>query len=164
MSHTKQSQQRRALQQLRRGIAKLAILRFKPASTNPELWQEILRLRRIVAYYKNRIAELETKFGTAPLPAPREPEPRAFITERKREANVARTLLVAEITRLGATFGISRTIRIFVQLAETGRLPEKVRLLVSKANELQGNKRTVSRSSFFRWMREAKRFPKGGAS
>jgi len=75
----------------------------------------------------------------------------------QRKAAEARSAIINEIKRLSKAAGTEKAIQAVIALAANGELPEQLQRLVAVANVKAGKdgKRTLSRTSIFRWMREA---------
>lgn len=75
----------------------------------------------------------------------------------QRKAAEARSAIIGEIKRLSGAAGTEKAIQAVIALAANGELPEQLQRLVQVANVKAGKngKRTLSRTSIFRWMREA---------
>lgn len=75
----------------------------------------------------------------------------------QRKAAEARSAIIGEIKRLSGAAGTEKAIQAVIALAANNELPEQLQRLVPVANVKAGKhgKRTLSRTSIFRWMREA---------
>jgi putative transposase len=75
----------------------------------------------------------------------------------QRSTAEARAAICAEVRRLAAVGGTERAVRTVIDLAEKGELQPHLQQLVSVANARAGRegKRTLSRSSLFRWLKDA---------
>lgn len=77
----------------------------------------------------------------------------------QRKAAEARSAIIHEIKRLSKAAGTEKAIQAVIALAINGELPEHLQRLVPVANAKAGTdgKRTLSRTSIYRWMKEAER-------
>jgi putative transposase len=75
----------------------------------------------------------------------------------QRATAEARVAICAEVKRLAEVGGVERAVRTVIELADQGKLPEHLQQLVTVANARSGNggKRTLSRTSIFRWLKGA---------
>lgn len=75
----------------------------------------------------------------------------------QRKAAEARAAIINEIKRLAKAAGTEKAIQAVIALAANGELPEQLQRLVPVANVKAGKdgKRTLSRTSIYRWMAEA---------
>lgn len=102
----------------------------------------------------------------ATLPASDKTEVGFFIppksTELKdwqRNTAEARSAIIGEVKRLAVAAGTEKAIQAVITLAINNELPEHLQRLVAVANAKTSanGKRTLSRTSIFRWMKEAER-------
>lgn len=77
----------------------------------------------------------------------------------QRKAAEARSAIIGEIKRLSGAAGIEKAIQAVIALAANNELPEQLQRLVPVANCKAGKdgKRTLSRTSIYRWMAEAEK-------
>ena len=75
----------------------------------------------------------------------------------QRKTAEARSAIINEIKRLSKAAGMEKAIQAVIALAVNGELPEQLQRLVSVANAKAGSagKRHLSRTSIYRWMKEA---------
>ncbi|OGS90821.1 MAG: hypothetical protein A2Z95_06025 [Gallionellales bacterium GWA2_60_18] len=75
----------------------------------------------------------------------------------QRKTAEARSAIITEIKRLSKAAGTEKAIQAVIALAANGELPEQLQRLVPVANAKAGTegKRHLSRTSIYRWMREA---------
>jgi putative transposase len=75
----------------------------------------------------------------------------------QRSSAEARAALIGEVRRLAVLAGTEKAIQAVVALAANGELPAHLQAMVSVANAKSGvdGKRTLSRRSLYRWMKEA---------
>ncbi|NCN89363.1 MAG: hypothetical protein GW936_08000, partial [Gallionella sp.] len=75
----------------------------------------------------------------------------------QRDVASARSAIIAEIKRLSGAAGQEKAIQAVIALAANGELPEQLQRMVPVANAKAGKdgKRTLSRTSLYRWMKEA---------
>jgi putative transposase len=83
--------------------------------------------------------------------------PASQLKDWQRRTAEARSAVVAEVKRLAAMGGTENAIRALVGMAATGTLPDHLQPLVTVANAKagQGGGRALSRSSIYRWMKDA---------
>lgn len=75
----------------------------------------------------------------------------------QRQVAEARAAICAEVQRLATVGGTSKAVQTVISLAASGMLPEHLQQLVPVANARAGasGNRTLSRSSIFRWLKDA---------
>lgn len=97
------------------------------------------------------VTSVAAPFYSATLPVSHE------LKDWQRSAAEARSAIINEIKRLSKAAGTEKAIQAVIALAANGELPEQLQRLVPIANVKAGKdgKRTLSRTSIFRWMREA---------
>lgn len=90
-------------------------------------------------------------FYSVALPAQHE------LKDWQRKVAEARSAIINEIKRLSKAAGTEKAMQAVIALAANGELPEQLQRLVSVANAKAGSegKRHLSRTSIYRWMREA---------
>lgn len=83
--------------------------------------------------------------------------PASQLKDWQRRTAEARAAIVAEVKRLAAMGGTENAIRALVGMAATGSLPDHLQPLVTVANAKAGlgGSRALSRSSIYRWMKDA---------
>jgi len=76
----------------------------------------------------------------------------------QRKTAEARSAIINEVKRLAGAAGQEKAIQAVIALAANGELPEQLQRLVNVANAKAGKSgtRTLSRTSIYLWMREAK--------
>lgn len=81
----------------------------------------------------------------------------AELKDWQRDTAAARTAIINEVKRLASAAGIEKAIHAVIALAANNELTEQLQRLVPVANAKAGadGKRTLSRTSIYRWMREA---------
>jgi putative transposase len=75
----------------------------------------------------------------------------------QRKSAEARAAIIAEVKRLAGLAGTEKAIQAVIALAANNELPEQLQRLVPVANAKTGSdgKRTLSRRSIYRWMKES---------
>lgn len=75
----------------------------------------------------------------------------------QRKSAEARTAIIGEVKRLAGLAGTEKAIQAVIALAANNELPEQLQRLVPVANAKAGSdgKRTLSRRSIYRWMKES---------
>lgn len=96
--------------------------------------------------------EITTGLFSSPALVPASHE----LKDWQRKSAEARSALIAEVKRLAGLAGTEKAIQAVIALAANGELPEQLQRLVSVANAKSGSdgKRTLSRRSLYRWMKE----------
>ncbi len=98
---------------------------------------------------------LSSKSGVAPFYS----APSSALKDWQRKTAEARSAIIHEIKRLAKAAGTEKAVQAVIALAANGELREQLQQLVPVANAKSGTdgKRTLSRSSIYRWMHEAER-------
>jgi putative transposase len=96
-------------------------------------------------------AVIAASFCPITLPVPHE------LKDWQRKTAEARSAIINEIKRLSKAAGTEKAIQAVIALAANGELPEQLQRLVPVANAKAGSegKRHLSRTSIYRWMKEA---------
>lgn len=83
--------------------------------------------------------------------------PASQLKDWQRHIAEARTAIVGEVKRLAQIGGMENAIRTLVSMAATATLPDHLQPLVSVANAKAGlgGSRALSRTSIYRWMKDA---------
>lgn len=83
--------------------------------------------------------------------------PAGRLKDWQRRTAEARAAIVGEVKRLAAMGGTENAIRTVIGLAATGTLPDHLQPLVTVANAKAGagGSRALSRTSIYRWMKDA---------
>lgn len=91
-------------------------------------------------------------FSSPAVPAPASHE----LKDWQRKSAEARIAIIAEVKRLAGLAGTEKAIQAVIALAANSELPEQLQRLVPVANAKAGSagKRTLSRRSLYRWMKE----------
>jgi putative transposase len=79
----------------------------------------------------------------------------AELKDWQRDTASARAAICAEVKRLSAFGGMQRAIQTVIDMAAQNKLPQNLQQLVPIANAKAGTERSLSRSSIYRWMKEA---------
>lgn len=121
-----------------------AILHHKLNSSNPDDAPLSLSGSGVVA-------TVTTSTHLATLPVSHE------LKDWQRKTAEARIAIINEIKRLSTAAGMEKAIQAVIALAINGELPEQLQRLVQVANAKTGKagNRTLSRTSIYRWMKEA---------
>jgi putative transposase len=92
-----------------------------------------------------------------PMPAVIANQQSARLKDWQRRTAEARQAIVAEVRRMAALGGQENAIRTVIGMAATGTLPEHLQQLVTVANAKAGigGSRTLSRTSIYRWLKDA---------
>ncbi|MDR2220681.1 MAG: DDE-type integrase/transposase/recombinase, partial [Methylobacillus sp.] len=83
--------------------------------------------------------------------------PTTDLKDWQRSTAEARAAICAEVKRLADIGGTTKAVKTMINLAALGRLPEHLQCLVPVANAKAGadGKRTLSRTSIYRWLAES---------
>lgn len=95
-------------------------------------------------------------FAKAPALAASQPE--TALKQWRRETAEARLAIIRELERLEAQVGTNRAVGVLIEMARKKSLPDHIMQLIPKANKRSGGKdggRTLSRTTLFRWKKQA---------
>jgi putative transposase len=123
--------------------------RFYPLSTLPKNLREAFLIH--TAKSTTTVVPAQSTAVATAVPVAHE------LKDWQRKTAEARSAIINEIKRLSAAAGMEKAIQAVIALAINGELPEQLQRLVPLANAKAGSegKRTLSRTSIYRWMKEA---------
>lgn len=130
-----------------------------PFSALPQPTRDAL-LARLAATMSSAAPDVSSLTGAVPAGGPLATglfTPPSQLKDWQRRTAEARAAIVAEVKRLAAIGGQENAIRTVIHLAATGTLPEQLQQLVTVANAKAGvgGSRTLSRTSIYRWIKDA---------
>ncbi len=131
-----------------------------PISALPQATREALLARIAAQSPVSSTAPVSSLPAAVPASAPVAAgffTPASQLKDWQRRTAEARASIVGEVKRLAQIGGMENAIRTVIGLAATGRLPEHLQPLVTVANAKAGvgGSRALSRSSIYRWIKDA---------